>query len=705
MDSGGDNGRGARGDGQASTGNQIPDWLRACTSVAFDIETDASVDIKTGSITAMSFSDGTNTHFIDSRGHPAAAYCAAFLHDLFEQAEIIGHNLSFDLMFVKELYNVDYPQRLWDTQLAEQLLTAGLNDLEVGLDDVALRRCGVVLDKALQMSFGNEGPFTAEQEEYSVSDVKLLHQIQAQQQEEIEEHELGQVLQLEHECLPIFAEMVRTGVGVNLEELTPQIERVTKERDALEAVLVDELTPDIRWKQIEEYDRDAAELNEWLAAYQAQAKVYEELWAGFLQVLPENAYGFELPQDWIDNKWNDQKINKKDQKPEGMRRWVKYRMQEWRRTHPRPLKPALDTSLINLNSPQQLTAAFAHKGIIFPNFRATTIATVLSDIQDEPLRETLNSLLSYKKAEKLLSSFGETMIQRIAIDGRLHGNFRQIGTATGRPSCSKPNMLQMPKRGVNKRFRKVFIPRDMYLFVRADYSQMELRLMAQLSGDKVMQKAFQDDVDLHAYTASLMFKRKIENVTDDQRATAKTINFGILYGMGPNKLRATLASDGIRMSKEDAYNAVQLWKSTYRQAAATIQMWGAQALRQGWTATAWGRKRFFDTNITERDQEFAIRREGANHPIQGGNADITKMAMVLIDRYLDGHGTIVLNVYDEIVVEVEPEFAWWARSIVEQCMNLAASDVLVDVPSKVEAQVTRSWSESDALPVSEPAPF
>jgi DNA polymerase I-like protein with 3'-5' exonuclease and polymerase domains len=703
MDSRTDNRRGTSWTNQDGSGFEVPAWLRACRSVAFDIETDASVDIKTGRITAMSFSDGINTHFIDSRGHAATAYCAAFLHDLFERAEIVGHNLSFDLMFVREVYGVPYPARLWDTQIAEQLLTAGLNDLEVGLDDVAYRRCGVVLDKSLQLSFGIEGPFTKEQEEYSVSDVRLLHAIKSQQEPEIIEHELEAILQLEFECLPIFAEMVRTGVGVDLEELLPQIERVTRDRDTWAEKLQADLTPAIRWKQMNDYDADCADLNEWLENYNQRSAEYEELWNSYMNTW---SMGVDPKREWQENPtWMDEKINKKDQKPEGMRRYVKAQMKKWRETNPRPSKPALDTSLINLNSPLQLTAAFKHLGIDFPNFRATTIATVLSDTQDETLREMLTLLLSYKKAEKLLSSFGEPLVKKIAIDGRLHGNFRQIGTATGRPSCSSPNMLQMPKRGVNKKFRKVFVPRDMYLFVRADYSQMELRLMAQMSGDKVMQKAFNDDVDLHTYTASLMFKTPMEKVTDDQRATAKTINFGILYGMGPNKLRATLASDGIHMSKQDAYNAVQLWKRTYYKAASAIQAWGDQAFKRGWTATAWGRKRYFDTNITERDQEFAIRREGANHPIQGGNADITKMAMVLIDRYLDGHGTIVLNVYDEIVVEVQTEFAWWARKVVEQCMNLAASDVLVDVPSKVEAQVTRSWSETDALPLSEPAPF
>ena len=675
---------------------ELPDWIGASESLAFDIETNASTDVISGQVTALSFSDGIHAHFVDARDHPEL--CEEMLNHLFERKEIIGHNLAFDLMFCKQWFGVDYPAQLYDTQIAEQLLTAGLNDLEVGLDDVALRRCGVVLDKSLQLSFGSTGPFTPEQEAYSVSDVRLLHEIKRQQLIEITQHELEGILNLELAVLPIFAEMVRVGVEVDLERLRPLIEATTIRHSALKDTLQLALTPLIHDYRIAKRDAMQHKLDAWQAEYDAAVREAEAFWDGFMHTLPHNTPGFEMTPVWIQNKWTDEKINQKDNKPEGMRRYTKARMKTWRESHPRPLKPVMDIGLINLNSQPQMIEAFERLGIHFPDFKALTIATVLSNTENEEHRQLLTSLLAYKKVEKLLSSFGEPLVQKIAADGRLHGGFRQIGTGTGRPSCSQPNMLQMPKRGENKKFRSVFVPRDGCLFVKADYSQMELRIMAQRSADTAMQRAFQSGLDLHTYTASLMFKVPFESVNDTQRATAKTINFGILYGMGPNKLRATLAGDGIRMSREEARAAIELWKHTSPKAARMIREWRHLSLQQGWTSTSWGRKRFFDiANIKDDEMRFAIQRAGANHPIQGGNADITKMAMALVHHYLDGCGTIVLNVYDELVVEVPREQAPWAREVVERCMNIAAQDVLVDVPSVVDAKISTSWSDADEL--------
>lgn len=677
-----------------TSGLYFPDWISASPSIAFDIETDASVNVKTGSITAVALSDGTNAHFMDVRGEDLLI--GSMLHVLFREKQIIGHNLAFDLMFVKEKYGVEYPTNIYDTQVAEQTLTAGRDDLEVGLDDTVLRYFGIELSKDLQLSFGCEGPFTEEQERYAVSDVLLLHSLMDRQIFRIKEENLETTNSLETAVLPIFAEMVRYGVMINQDTLLPQLERTKAEHAALTEELRTVLSPAILNKQIADFDAMQAELDEWNDAYNHEISFFENYWQEMYA--DDGLSDLEDMVEWEQNKWTDTTINKKDQKPEGQRRFVKHQMKIWRQTHHRPLRPKLDTSLINLNSQLQLHAAFDFLGISCPNFKKDSLATVLADTTDPDQHAMLTSLISYKKAEKLLSSFGEPLVEKIGPDGRLRGNFRQIGTATGRPSCSSPNMLQIPKRGQNKKFRKNFIPGEGYLFVRADYSQMELRLMAQLSGDKAMQKAFVDGLDLHAYTASLMFKVSIEDVTNDQRATAKTINFGILYGMGPTKLRATLAADGIHMGKQDAYNAVQLWKNTYRQASATIDSWGNQALRQGFTATAWGRKRYFNIeHIEDRAQEFAIKRAGANHPIQGGNADITKMAMILIESQLEKRGTIVLQVYDEIVVEVLEADAWWARDVVESCMNLAGAEVLTTVPCAVEAQVSTSWSEEDAL--------
>ena len=608
--------------------------------VAFDIET-TGLDVTKDRICAIALSDGRDLWFVDVRKRDWQE-CHEYLKNLFRNNYIIGHNLAFDLMFVREHYQVPYPDgiNIWDTMIAESIITAGYKDEEVGLDDVAMRYFDVTMSKEYQTSFTWDGVYSDEQKNYAVTDVALLHEIQDRQLAVIEQVNMLPIMEIEMGALPVFAEMQRTGIMVDRDAYDQFLYNVNEQADALELELIETLTPHIWELRQAQFDANQAELDAWNLALETAEWEYRFIWYEH-QHYQMNIDGHS-DMEWDDYKWNDWKINKKDNQPEGQRRYVKHQIsKKWRPENKRPVKPKLDTSFINLNSGDQMIAAFKDLGITLGDYRSATLATVLVDTTDETLRQIIQSLLSYKGLEKFRTAFGENLVRRIGSDGRLRGNFRQIGTDTGRPSCSSPNMLQMPKRGKNAAFRRVFIPAEDMLFVRADYSQMELRIMAELSGDTAMQKAFKEGLDLHTYTAHLMFKYPLERVTADQRATAKTINFGILYGMGPTKLRATLAIDGIKLSKSDAYEAIDLWKKTYYKAAALIQRWGDEATTQGWTETAMGRRRYFNTAFAEEKHRYAARREGANHPIQGSNADITKLAMILIAGALGDNGTVV----------------------------------------------------------------
>lgn len=614
--------------------------------------------------------------------------------------EIVGHNLAFDLSFLHHKYGVGYPVRLWDTMLAEQLLTAGYDDMAVNLKDTLERYFGVVLDKALQTSFTMDSEITHEQVQYVLEDIKHLPQLVGNQQSLLDYYGMQQVWDIEQHALQAFAEMVRYGVLVDLDRLRPLLEQTQIKHDALENDLQQLLTPLIEWKREADEQDMQRELDAWTFAYNTALAEYEYEWVTIATAMQEGMT--DPPEDWLENRrkfpkanWFDTKINKKDGQPEGMRRYAKDKVKnEWRTLNPRPPKPKRDMGLINVNSDQQMLLALKEYGLDLPNFQAQTLAKATLDASDEHVA-VLRKVMEYKKAEKLLSSFGEKMIGMIGPDGRLHGNFRQIGTQTGRPSCSKPNMLQMPK---NAKFRACFRAPDDQVFIVADYSQMELRIMAQLSGDRAMQKAFRDGLDLHSYTASLMFKKPIESIGSDSqyRKIAKTINFGILYGMGPNKLRETLAAEGVIITKAEAISFIQLWKKTYAQAADLIKRWGDDALVNGWTATPFGRRRFFNLDFTEQGQKFAVMRAGANHPIQGTNADVTKLAMGMITE-LFPEGKVVLQVYDEIVVECPEYLAEYGLGVVEYCMRFAAEQVLTDVPAAVDPMVSRSWSKEDQL--------
>lgn len=636
-----------------------------------------------------------------------------FMETLFRswgQNVIIGHNLSFDLRFINEKYGIGYPESSWDTMLAERLLTAGLLDEEVNLKFVAGKYLGMEMDKTLTTTFKNFREMTPEQIEYVKKDVRSVVEIAKQQRVLLEQHKLGKVWELERACLPIFTEMVRKGIMVDRTVLDPLIAEAEARHAILGKQLTEIMTPLVEWKRIEKRDEMQADLDAWLNRLEVATLEFEEEWILAMPPLESDLFDTieyvdhpERREGW-NEKWLDTKINRKDKKPEGMRRYVKAKQKEWREktdengklVNKRPDAPKLDTSLINLNSPFQPKDAFRGLGVELPDMKGKTLLAAVPDAPEEAKR-VLTMFAEWKKLEKLLSSFGKKIIELMDDEGALHGDFKQIGTDTGRPTCSKPNMLQMPSKKTDPRFRSAFVPRQGNLFVVADYSQIELRIMAELSGDPAMVKAFTDGLDLHSYTASLMFNVPLEDVDDRQRMTAKTINFGILYGMGPKKLRETLAGEGIEMSMEEATRAVKQWKNSYRLAAAKIQEWQTSVLKLGYTETPLGRKRFFDLSTDDRGEIFGIQRAGANHVIQGTSADITKLAMVLIHDMLDGCGTIVLQVYDEIVVEVEEQYATWAKEVVEIAMLNAAEAILSTVPVAVDAVVSRSWNEDDAI--------
>lgn len=656
--------------------------------LGLDIET-TGLDPRRDEIVAIAIHDGSGGNLLDVRGQ-SKAVPYTLVKGSYENHVIIGHNLAFDMAFLKQKYGVGYPHMAWDTMLAERLLTAGILEEEVNLKYLALKYLNMNIDKTQTTTFNMEDVLTPEQTQYVLDDVKATYEIAKLQKELLEKHKLGKVWELERRCLPIFTEMVRRGVMVDRDVLDPLLAEARQRHNILGTELQEIMTPLVEWRKIEKRDEMQGELDEYMDRLNAQTEKIEATWT---ELFENCEYAATM---WSQKKWDDEKINKKDGKPEGQRRFVKHYLKEWRAENPRPPAPKLDTGLINLNSPFQPKDAFLALGIPLPNMQGATLLRAVADAPEEGKR-VLTMFAEWKKLEKLLSSFGEKIIELMDDEGALHGDFKQIGTDTGRPTCSKPNMLQMPSKKTDPRFRSIFVPRKGHLFVVADYSQIELRIMAELSGDPAMTKAFKEGFDLHTYTASLMFNVEMGEVTDRQRSTAKTINFGILYGMGPKKLRETLAGEGIEMTMAEANEAVTQWKKSYRLAAAKIQEWQNTVLKLGFTETPFGRKRFFDLDTDDKYERFGIQRAGANHVIQGTSADITKLGMVLVTEMLQGYGTIVLQVYDEIVVEVPEEYADWAKEVVQIGMVEAAKEVLKTVPVAVDAVVSRSWNEDDAI--------
>lgn len=610
-----------------------------------------------------------------------------FLRDAFESHDlVIAHNAAFDLVWLKVKYGIEIPEMIWDTMIAEALLKAGLAD-SVSLAEVMLRRFGEVMDKTLQTSFTLDERPSREQLDYLEKDVQHLFDIYQQQHEEIIYENLEEVWWgIEQPVTTVFCDMIYEGVKLNVPKLSLLIER---EKAVMEKMLFEvstELSPVIRHERIKIFD----EKMKTYKRYEAKVKELEEehyaRWQNLMQLAEFERGGWE--EEWSN-------VEAGSPREKGANKFIRYQMKKWKAKNPKPPKPKLDEGDINLGSPQQVLAAFRELGVPLENTREAALKAALPKAPKDA-QQLITSLLKYKKSAKLVQAFGDSLMKWVDADSKLHSHFRQYGTETGRPTSVEPNLLQMPN---SPEYRDCFEPDEDEVMIVCDYSQMELREMAQLSGDRNMIRAFTDGLDLHQNTAALMYNVPYEEVTEKQRKLAKTVNFGTLYGMGPNKLQATMAVDGVYMTMDEAKEALDRWKKAYPEAAKAIVLWGQDAVQDGFTQTAFGRRRRFRVvRGMSRAELGRISRQGANHVIQGTNADITKMAMVMIHRMIKPiGGKVRLQIYDEIVVTVPRKHMHEGATIVQACMKAAAEEVLTKVPAVVDCVISTSWSEKSAI--------
>jgi len=339
---------------------------------------------------------------------------------------------------------------------------------------------------------------------------------------------------------------------------------------------------------------------------------------------------------------------------------------------------------INLNSTQHLKQLFKHFGIEIESTQDEVIAQI-----DHPLAAFIRE---YRKYEKQLNSFGENVIQCIHNEtGRLHPTFQQIGADTGRFSCNKPNLQQIP---AIEEYRKCFSAPKGRKIVTCDYSQQELRILASLSGDPKFIKMYKDNLDLHSATASMMFNIPIEKVEkENHRKVAKTINFGLAYGQGPKALGASIGVDETK--------AKEMIKKYFEQFG-NIKQWlenaAKDAQEKGYSRTLLGRKRYYEIpNKLDREhfqKMGAIGRKGKNTPIQGSAVDMMKIALIRIDKELKKKkldAFIINTVHDEIVLETSEKDAQMAAIIVEKSMVQAGEAIAPDVPIIAEAHIGKYW--------------
>ncbi|MEH1831912.1 MAG: DNA polymerase I [Nostoc sp.] len=367
----------------------------------------------------------------------------------------------------------------------------------------------------------------------------------------------------------------------------------------------------------------------------------------------------------------------------------------------------------NLGSPKQLSQILFEKlGLSTKHSRKiqtgySTDAATLERLQEDDNTGFVEALIEYRTLSKLKSTYVDALPALVRPDTqRVHTDFNQAATSTGRLSSSNPNLQNIPIRtAFSRQIRKAFLPDPGWLMVAADYSQIELRILAHLSQEPILVQAYQQNEDVHTVTARLVLEK--ENITSEERGMAKTINFGVIYGMGSLRFSRSTGID-----KTIANEFIKRFNERYPKVFAYLERVKKEAISLGYVETILGRRRYFDfTNNSLRKlkgsnpedidlsklknlgaYDAGLLRSAANAPIQGSNADIIKIAMVRLHEVLKNYQAhLLLQVHDELVFEIPPQ-EW--EELQPQIKSVMENAVQLSVPLLVDARVGDNWMET-----------
>jgi len=546
-------------------------------------------------------------------------------------------NAKFDYKMLKYLAGITM-NNLFCTLLAERVLTTGVEPRpRLNLAALAKKYLGITLQKTIRDAFHEKGAyrsgFTAEELEYAANDALVLLPIATEQFDELMGVELVATAMLEFAVLPVIGDMELAGCLLDKESWSDYIVKLT-------------------------HDRELASL---------------EVLELMRSIVPQNNL-FGVP-------------------------------------------------VINISSPPQVLRALLKLGVV------NEAGEALTDTEEDTLSRVAKNfpvcaaLLQYRELEKLVSSYGVKFLAKITKStGRLHANFNQLKADTGRSSSSGPNLQQIPSFIYPKNFdewqraegyetkyafvedgkektiiisdlRKYFVPAPGYKYVAADYSQQELRVLADASKDPVFMKAYFNNEDIHTNTAALIYDVPVEEVESSQRRVAKTLNFALIYGAGAWKIAQTLNID-----EGEAQKLIDKYFRIYPNVKAFMAEKASFAVKHGYSLTINNRRRYYKLpdvrEATYKQDVSKIRRQAANGFIQGSSADVTKQALVYTSDFIKEKSIdakIIMVVHDEIITETKESQAEVMARGLEDCMVRGFSYFFKRVPMIVDAAISDHW--------------
>jgi DNA polymerase I-like protein with 3'-5' exonuclease and polymerase domains len=517
------------------------------------------------------------------------------MRDVLENNLIVGHNLKFDLKFLKQQFNIN-PVNIFDTWIAEILISGGMKARQRGtttLEAVTKDRLNIELnkDEKLRQSFKGQ-ELTKEQINYAAMDVAVLPAIYKQQQTQLKEFGLENVFEIEMSCIPATVWLELSGLPLDMEGLKKVQDEIKKKIEAAE----------FKVKTILKESGN------------------------------KNLDLFGLPA-------------------------------------------------VNLDSPIQLLGVMRGIGLKIDS----TGDEVISGI-DHPIGKAIKE---YRKQHKLLTGFILKYPGHInKVSGRIQPSFNQVGTNTGRFTSSKPNMQQVPH---DKSIRALFKAGVGNKIITADYSQIELRIIAEVSQEPKFLEIYKNNRDLHRLTASLILKKPESDITKDERQQAKAINFGFAYGLGAQSFKEKTKNDyDIDISIEQAQEFRNTFFKNYPVLASYLHTAARTAAGQKQIRNKSGRIVRFDPGL----EAWQYENMGRNTPIQSLSADITKTAMGRLYHKLKPFNAKLINaVHDELVFEVQEDRVTEAAQIIKDEMEAAGREYLKSIPCIVEVVMGESWQK------------
>lgn len=648
---------------------------RSGKRVALDTETTGFSPLSNRLISVQMMQEGKPPVIVDWRN--ATDEWAEPLQEIVQACTVVGHNLGFDWKFLRRI-GVRLG-KVADTQIAEQVIR-GVPPKGISLKALTERYIGIPMSKEEREWFFDldrredewNAPFPDEQLHYMAEDVRWLDSILSQQCAELKQRKLDKVFLLEMRVLPAVAWMELNGVHIDVDGWRAVVREQEKQALELESECQRVFGPPIlEWRQ-EKFDTEWGVYKAWEQERDEQIAAIKQAYDG-------------TDSDGVPVKWGEYK---------------NLCMRNWRNLNPNPGKPKLDESPPNLGSPLQLKVAFSRLGIELEVGKDGKVSTNKEALLKLSFKHPeLKPFLGWRECQKNVTTYGESLLSRVERDGRIHPGFNQIGAETGRMSSHHPNWQNIPARtAVGKAFRACVTAEPGNVLLVADYSIIELRILADMSGDKNMLAMFESGMDLHSYTARKMFNLP-DSMTDEEvkeyrldnglkaRDVAKTINYGVAYGQSAFGFAAKFGVD-----KETAQGFIDKWYATYPEARAWLDRAGDAAVRLGYSRTVLGRKRFYhllEPGYTWAEKKAykaemeAVRRAGMNAPIQGTSADITKLAVAAFYEACPDKARLVAVVHDELVVEAEEGCEQGVSLVLRDCMDRAARHFLpaVTIPS------------------------